>query len=179
MSRLFMVVGPSGAGKDTLIAGAVRLHPELHWARRVITRPEVAGGEPFEGVTPAEFERRRAEFALSWQAHGLSYGVPFAEVAVPGRDVVINGSRGAMAAALAAFPDLILLRVTAPLPILAERLAARGRESAVNILARLSRASDDLDPAIPVIDIVNDSTPEIGVSRLLAALYPKGTRDSR
>ena len=44
--RLFVVVGASGAGKDTLIAGALAADPRLHWARRVITRPAVAGGEP-------------------------------------------------------------------------------------------------------------------------------------
>ena len=54
--RLFLVVGPSGAGKDTLLAGAVAADPRLHWARRVITRPETAGGEPFEGVTEAVFD---------------------------------------------------------------------------------------------------------------------------
>ena len=165
-----MVVGPSGAGKDTLIAGAVRLRPALHWARRVITRPEVAGGEPFEGVTEAEFEQRRAagEFALTWRAHGLCYGVPFAELVAP--DVVINGSRGAMAAILAALPHAVVLRISAPDAVLAERLAARGRESRADILARLVRAKDDLDPSIAVVDVVNDQTPEIGVARFLAAL---------
>ena len=81
--RLFVVVGASGAGKDTLLAGAVKADPTLYWARRVITRPEVSGGEPFEGVDRASFDARRAagEFALNWEAHGLSYGVPKAELA--------------------------------------------------------------------------------------------------
>lgn len=178
--RLFIVVGPSGAGKDTLIAGAKALHPDLHWARRVITRAEVSGGEPFEGVSLAEFDRRcdAGEFALHWQAHGLSYGVPRAEIAPrdKGCDVMINGSRGAMAAALQAFPDLTVLRISAPSHILAERLAARGRESKEDILARLARASYELDAGIAVIDIANDASPEVGVARLLSALYPKGAR---
>ena len=180
LGRLFIVVGPSGAGKDTLIAGAKMLRPDLHWARRVITRAEVAGGEPFEGVSLAEFDQRldQGEFALHWQAHGLSYGVPQAEIAPrdQGRDVLINGSRGAMAAALAAFPDMIVLRISAPSHILAERLAARGRESKEDIMARLARASYELAADIPVIDIANDASPEVGVARLLSALYPKGAR---
>lgn len=181
--RLFIVVGPSGAGKDTLIAGAKVLRPDLHWARRVITRAEVAGGEPFEGVSLVAFQARQAagDFALHWQAHGLLYGVPFAEIAPrdAGRDVLINGSRGAMAAALAAFPDLTVLRISAPSHILAERLAARGRESKEDILARLARASYELDAEIPVIDIANDASPDVGVARLLTALYPNGARASR
>jgi len=178
--RLLIVVGPSGAGKDTLIAGAKALRPDLHWARRVITRAEVAGGEPYEGVSLADFDARRdaGEFALHWQAHGLSYGVPFAEIRPldAGHDVLINGSRGAMAAALAAFPELTVLRISAPSHILAERLAARGRESKEDILARLARASYDLDARIPVIDITNDASPEVGVARLLSALYPNLAR---
>ena len=99
--RLFLVVGPSGAGKDTLLAGAMAADPRLHWARRVITRPESAGGEPFEGATEAEFAERLAqgEFALHWDAHGLRYGVPFAELP-QGRDVIVNGSRAAIPQAL-------------------------------------------------------------------------------
>ena len=76
--RLFFVVGPSGAGKDTLLSGAIAADPALHWVRRVITRPESAGGEPFEGVSAPEFAARlaRGDFALHWDAHGLRYGVP-------------------------------------------------------------------------------------------------------
>ena len=75
--RLVAIVGPSGAGKDTLIAGAVAARPDLVWARRTITRP-ATGNEPSEAVSEAEFERRRAAgaFAFWWTAHGLSYGIP-------------------------------------------------------------------------------------------------------
>ena len=145
MGRLFVVVGPSGAGKDTLLAGAVAAEPRLHWARRVITRPSSAGGEPFEGVNETEFAARlaRGEFALHWQAHGLHYGVPSVELAplAQGRDVVVNGSRAALAEAQVAFPDLIVLHITAPLDVLADRLAARGRETRADIAARLARAA--------------------------------------
>lgn len=169
--RLFLVVGPSGAGKDTLLAGAMAADPRLHWARRVITRPESAGGEPFEGATEAEFAERLAqgEFALHWDAHGLRYGVPFAELP-QGRDVIVNGSRAAIPQALAAFPALKVIHITAPVAILADRLAARGRESRDEIAARLSRADLSLPADLPVIEIVNDASPETGAARLLQAL---------
>ena len=54
--RLILVVGPSGAGKDTLIDAAVARRAGLARARRVVTRPEEAGGEDFEAVTPERFE---------------------------------------------------------------------------------------------------------------------------
>ncbi len=174
--RLFVVVGPSGAGKDTLLAGAKAADPNLHWARRVITRPATPGGEPFEGVDARTFDDRlqRGDFALHWEAHGLRYGVAHDELALlsQNRDVLVNGSRAALGAAQAAFPGLVVIRITAPSAVLVERLAARGRESRDQIDARLQRASYDLPEGLTVIDIANDATPEMGVQRLLAALQP-------
>ena len=176
--RVFAVVGPSGAGKDTLLAGAVAASPSLRWARRTITRPEAAGGEPFEGVKLEEFEflSGAGAFALEWPAHGLRYGIRTTEFAalLDGADVLFNGSRGAIPLALDRFPSLTVLRISAPSKCLAERLAARGRETVAQIEARLARASFDVPEGIPVIDIANDATPEIGVKRLLAALQPRG-----
>ena len=180
--RLFAVVGPSGAGKDTLLAGICHGRGAAggpHWVRRAITRPESAGGEPFEGVTEAEFLRREAAgvFALVWRAHGLAYGIPHRELAplAEGRDVVFNGSRAALAQAAAVFPGLAVIHVTAPAAVLAARLAGRGRESAAQIDARLSRAVDDIPPGLPVIEIVNDGSVQTGIDRLRAALQPNGT----
>ena len=172
--RVFLVVGPSGAGKDTLLAGAAAADPRLHWARRVITRDSVAGGEPFEGVSEAAFKSRLKanEFALHWQAHGLCYGVPVAEFKPleDGRDVLINGSRAALSATLAAFPGLRVIQISAPMWILADRLSLRGRESHADIIARLQRATYALPEGVAAIEICNDATLEDGVAKLLHAL---------
>jgi ribose 1,5-bisphosphokinase len=170
---IFAIVGPSGAGKDTLIAGAMAARPDLTLVRRVITRPSDAGGEDFEGVTEAEFATRKAagEFAVDWQAHGLHYGIPRAQTLGPG-PILFNGSRAALAAAKAAFPDLRVILVTAPDAILAARLAQRGRESLDDIAARLARADFALPQGITATTVLNDSTPAIGIARLMAALQP-------
>lgn len=171
MPGLFAVVGPSGAGKDTLIAGARVVRPDLVVVRRVITRPEAAGGEDFEGVSVAEFATREAagEFALDWRAHGLSYGIPAAQLD-PARDVLFNGSRVALPAAQSRFPGLVVVLVTAPIAVLADRLALRGRETAADIAARLERAGFDLPPGLSLRKVVNDGSPEQGITRFLAAL---------
>ncbi len=170
---IFAIVGPSGAGKDTLIEGAMAARPDLALVRRVITRPTGAGGEDFEGVTEAEFATRhaRGDFALSWQAHGLSYGIPETQVAGPG-DILFNGSREALPAALTRFPDLRVILVTAPDAVLASRLAARGRETPDVIRDRLTRAAFRLPDGVAATTVLNDTTAEVGIARLLAALHP-------
>jgi ribose 1,5-bisphosphokinase len=174
MTDLFAIVGPSGAGKDTLIAGAIAARPDLTLVRRVITRPEAAGGEDFEGVSGAEFARRRdaGDFALDWQAHGLCYGLPKAQLAMDG-GVIFNGSRAALPLALQRFPHLRVIVITAPDAILAQRLAARGRETEADIRQRLARAAFTLPKDIPARIVTNDATPAEGVARLLSALQPE------
>lgn len=171
---IFAIVGPSGAGKDTLIRGALAARPDLRLVRRVITRPTEAGGEDFEGVTPEDFAHRKArgDFALTWEAHGLSYGIPRDQIAGPG-DVIFNGSRAALPAAVCVFPGLRVILVTAPDHILATRLAARGRETARDIRDRLSRAAFEMPEGIGFQTVVNDASPEVGAARLLAALQPE------
>lgn len=168
---LIAVVGPSGAGKDTLMAAAVKVRPDLCVVRRVITRPETAGGEDFEGVTRQEFAARKAagQFALDWQAHGLSYGIPRDQLDRPG-PILFNGSRAMLGAAMQQFPGLRVLLVTAPTAVLAARLAARGRESVADIAARLERAAFDLPAGMTASEVINDGTPATGAIRFLAAL---------
>jgi phosphonate metabolism protein PhnN/1,5-bisphosphokinase (PRPP-forming) len=170
---IFAVVGPSGAGKDTLIRGALATRPDLRLVRRVITRPTEAGGEDFEGVSAQEFllRRERGEFALHWEAHGLSYGIPKVQLDGAG-DVLFNGSRAALPLALEAFPHLRVIMVTAPNAILAQRLALRGREDPADIEARLKRASFTLPSQIVAETVINDSTTDVGIARFLAALQP-------
>ena len=107
--RLFLIVGPSGAGKDTVIARlAAQAAPGdgVMIARRAITRPPHPGdAERHVPVTPDAFARLRAAgaFALDWESHGLRYGVG-AEVRAwlaAGMTVVANGSRAALPQALA------------------------------------------------------------------------------
>jgi phosphonate metabolism protein PhnN/1,5-bisphosphokinase (PRPP-forming) len=169
------VVGPSGAGKDTLMAGArARLSGDarFRFVRRAITRPAEAGGEEHEALTEAEFAARRLQggFALWWAAHGLLYGIPrdVEDDLAGGRVVVANLSRHALPAAASRYP-LLVLEITAPVPVRASRLAARGREAAEDIAARLSREAG-LPPGLDVETVCNDADVASGVERVLAAL---------
>ena len=123
-------------------------------------------------VSEQTFEARAqaGEFALSWRAHGLRYGIP-ADITISlAQDqlVVANVSRAVIAEASQRFP-VSVIEIAAPADILARRLAARGREDAVDIARRLSRA---IQLPLPVERerIVNDGTIEQGVRKLVAAI---------
>ena len=173
MSRIFALVGPSGVGKDTLLARVAPGLPGLHVVRRVVTRAPEAGGEDHEAVTPAEFEdqRRAGRFALHWQAHGLHYGIPQAEL-TRAPVTVFNGSRKHLAAAAAAVPGLEVIHVTATRAALAARLAARGRETAADIAARLDRAAEPLPPGLCLHVIDNSGDLDTAAAALRALLQP-------
>ncbi|QUS37003.1 AAA family ATPase [Falsirhodobacter algicola] len=167
--KVFAVVGASGAGKDTLLAALQARRSDLTVLRRVITRPERPGDEPFEGVDPATFAARAAagDFALIWEAHGLRYAVPRPK-GVAGT-VLFNGSRSRLGDAARAFAGLEVIHVTAPLEIRAARLAARGREDPDDMRRRLRRAAP-LPPGLTVHEIDNGGPLDHAVAAALAVL---------
>ncbi len=143
---MIVVVGPSGAGKDSVIADALhRLEGRLAvtLVRRAITRPADAGGEAHEAMSPDDFRARDAQggFAVAWQAHGLAYGIPAETIAAceEGQTLIANGSRAVLARFEAVYPRLAIVNIVARPDIIAERLASRGRESAAEIRRRLER----------------------------------------
>lgn len=143
--RFIAIVGPSGVGKDSVMQTMSQAEPSLHLVRRVITRPSDAGGEKIEGVSRAEFDARRnaGAFALWWQAHGLSYGIP-AEIdglLETGTDVIANLSRSVLEQALKRFERCEICLLTASIDVLQSRLENRGREDRAEIAKRLERAT--------------------------------------
>jgi ribose 1,5-bisphosphokinase len=168
---LVLVVGPSGAGKDTLLGmarSALAHDHRVRFVRRVITRPAEAGGEDHEPISEAAFGAR--SFALQWQAHGLRYGIPadIAEDLSCGRAVVANVSRGVIVEAAERYPTRVI-EITAPPHILAQRLAARGRETEDDVAKRLSRTVP-IPCHIPVERIVNDRTLPEAADQFISAL---------
>lgn len=140
------VVGPSGAGKDSLIAHArssLAGEGAVEFVRRVVTRPSDAAAEDHDSLSEDEFAgaEARGDFALSWRAHGLRYGLPASvdRSVESGHVVVANLSRAVIPALVGRYRNVIVVEVTAKPEILAARIAARGRESAAEAAARLAR----------------------------------------
>jgi ribose 1,5-bisphosphokinase len=161
--RLVLVVGPSGAGKDTLIGLAKVACADdrnIVFPRRVITR-EASASEDNEEVSVGTFKEAlaRGEYAVHWEAHGHCYALPRAidDELRAGHTVVANVSRTVVAAMRRAYANVLVVSITAPPNVLAARLAMRGRGSDGKIEHRLHRTLDEA-AAAPDVTIVNASS---------------------
>jgi ribose 1,5-bisphosphokinase len=169
--RLVLVVGPSGAGKDTLIGlarAACGDDGNIVFPRRVVTRAATSF-EDNEQVSPEVFRRAQArgDFAVHWEAHGHCYALPRAidgDIRA-GRTVVANVSRGVVDTMRRAYAAVVVVSITAPPEILAERLAARARDSDGKIADRLNRAVES-GVAAPDVIITNVGDAEDHARRL-------------
>jgi ribose 1,5-bisphosphokinase len=178
--RLVLVVGPSGAGKDTLIAyarAACRGDASVVFPARVVTRPpSVFEGNEF--MPPSAFEQAAANgaFAIWWSAHGHMYGIPLAvdfDIEA-GRTVVCNVSRTAVGAVRGRYANVVTVLVTAPADVLQTRLAARERASDGRVSDRMRRLELTDGKLRPDVIINNVGNPESGARKLVDTLHASG-----
>src|SRR5262249_28634356 len=143
--NLVLIVGASGAGKDSLIEYArARLQGDGRFAfvRRSVTRHSSIGEQSLF-MTPAEFDSafEAGAFALVGRSHGLGYGIPegVRGAVAAGRVVVANVSRTVLPLAAAVARQRTVVEITVRPDVLAARLAARERETKQEIATRLAR----------------------------------------
>lgn len=174
--RIIAVVGPSGVGKDSVMAGLASADPSLHLVRRTITRAPDLGGEVYDAVSVAEFNdlASAGHFAVHWGAHDLLYGIPASiqTVLAKGQDCLANFSRAALLAGDAAFARFCVLNITARPETLVARLSTRGRESEAQIAKRLAHAGKPLPDGLNVMTVSNDGALDDTVATALSLLQP-------
>ena len=172
------LVGPSGAGKDTLLQGAanaLKHRPDICFTRRVITRPRDGVTEDHDTLTEAAFDAQEAGggFCLSWRAHGLAYGLPVSvlQQIENGSLVIANISRAVLGQAASVFPRMAIISIDADPTILARRIAARGRETEAQAAHRIARRVPlDAPPGAPIHKIDNSGSLEAATTALVLAL---------
>ena len=164
-ARVVYVMGPSGAGKDSVLRYARReldgRYPVL-FAHRYITRPQGDDIEDYIALSPGEFELRRAHglFAFDWDAYGWRYGIG-AEIdlwCAAGLIVVIDGSRHHFIEHRATLAQVLPVLITAPAETLRQRLIARKREAPAAVEKRLER-SRALQPVAPTLVTIDNGGP--------------------
>jgi phosphonate metabolism protein PhnN/1,5-bisphosphokinase (PRPP-forming) len=174
---LIVIVGASGSGKDTLInwlREKLETRPDILFVRRTVTRTADSGLEDHDTMSEADFGAAEAagRFSVTWNAHGLRYGLPAAvhDHMRGGGIAIANGSRKALPDIRAQFGNLSVIHLTVDTDVLAERLAARGRESAAEIKGRLERAAMDHDIGPGDVELDNSGPIHIAGNRVVSLL---------
>lgn len=174
---LFLVVGPSGVGKNTLIAEAraKSLGDESTvFPRLYITQPEDERSDAHIPLSDELFESMlsRGAMVLEWRTRKLRYGVPkaVAQHLERGRNVVVNVSRTVVNEARARFSPVKVLYITVDETTLAQRLKTRGRERNGDIKLHVQRAQEYLINGDDVCMIDNSGDLAETLSSLLAII---------
>lgn len=169
-SKLFVVSGPSGAGKGTLVALVRKQLPGLGLTVSATTRSPREGeidGVSYYFLTPDEFERRveAGEFIEWAHVHGHCYGTLASEVErnlVQGSSLILEIDVQGALQVRERMPEAVLIFIKPPsLEVLAERLRKRGTETEASLELRLSNAKAELALADRYDEIVvNDDLDE-------------------
>ena len=176
---LFVVSGPSGGGKSTLIHRVLREVPGLRFSVSHTTRARRASekdGRDYHFVRTDVFQRMIARGAfLEWaKVHGHLYGTSRTEVARRRGDVLLDidvqGARQ-VRAALGATGEAAFIFVTPPsYRELARRLRARGEDDAEAMARRLRNARDEMRSAGQFDYVVINDDLETAVAELKAVV---------
>ena len=153
MARVFVITGPSGVGKGTLIRGLMERLPQLELSVSATTRPPRPGerdGVDYHFLTRAEFERRVAtgEFVEHADYAGRSYGTLRSELderVRAGAPVVLEIEVQGARQVRAAVPDAGQVFIAPPsLEDLRTRLIGRGTDDPEEVERRLRVAAEEL-----------------------------------
>ena len=174
--RLFVVTGPSGAGKGTLIRALVGRRPDLAVAVSATTRerrPNEADGREYTFLTEDEFQRRvEAGDFLEHVTYvsGHRYGTLKDEVeriVGEGRSPILELETQGAKEVQATAPDAVTIFVQAPsFGELERRLRERDTESAGEIGERLALARRQADEADDFDHVVTNDDVERAVGEL-------------
>ncbi|HMD01482.1 MAG TPA: guanylate kinase [Candidatus Baltobacteraceae bacterium] len=151
---LFVVSGPSGAGKDTVVEGLRRRMPQVRYSVSATTRPpreHERSGEAYFFLDRPAFEQKRAlgDFLETKEYNGHLYGTPRSfveETLAAGYDVIVKPEVTGALAIKRAFPAAVLVFLLPDrFSYLQQRLTERRTESAEEIAARLAIAHHELE----------------------------------
>jgi guanylate kinase len=166
MARVFVITGPSGVGKGTLIRGLMRRFPELELSVSATTRPPRAGerdGVDYYFLEPEEFERliSAGEFVEHADYAGRRYGTLRSELEDrlrAGTPVVLEIEVQGARQIRERMPEARQIFIAPPsLEALRARLVGRGTNTPEDVERRLQTAREELEaePEFPHV-VIND-----------------------
>jgi len=160
---LFLVIGNSGSGKDSIIKGTIEKYtrdkPSIHLVQRYITRPP-SETENNISITLDEFRKMKKEnqFALTWNIYGLHYGVSIEidDWLKSGDLVLVNVSRTIIKDVRKIYKNVKVVFIQVPLEVSVERLKRRARENQKYLEERIERARNN--QTFPNADFIVDNS---------------------
>ena len=166
MGKVFVITGPSGVGKGTLIELLLERVPQLELSVSATTREPRSGeedGRDYHFLTPDEFDQRveAGDFLEHATYSGNRYGTLRQEVErrlSEGRSVVLEIEVQGARQVRVAMPEAVLIFIAPPDPAaLRQRLEGRGTDSQEAIERRLRTAEIELEAQAEFAHvIVND-----------------------
>ncbi|MFX1567634.1 MAG: hypothetical protein ACFFCV_04615 [Promethearchaeota archaeon] len=166
---LFLIIGNSGSGKDSIINGVVQKFPshlkQIYAPKRFITR-KPSETEQNISISTREFRilEEEGNFALSWHIYGLDYGVPIEIEKYLANDhlVIINVSRTIVAEAKGKYKNVKVIFIKVPFEISYQRIKDRKRETEDLMKERIERAR--MNQNFPEADFVLDNSGDLNNS---------------
>jgi phosphonate metabolism protein PhnN/1,5-bisphosphokinase (PRPP-forming) len=163
---LFLVVGNSGSGKDSIMMGAIKkLPPELKEAfltKRYITRPPSEFEDNYT-ITSEKYKEmeEQGKFALEWHIYHLDYGVPIEidDWLKGGHPVFVNVSRTIIKEARELYENIKVVFIEVPFDITLQRVKNRGREKGKLLDERIERAK--ANQKFPDADFIVDNSGDL------------------
>ena len=174
---LVLVVGPSGAGKDSIIRGAKTFYAndeQFVFPRRIVTRKADVSAEDHDSISEMAFALGVAkdDYAVWWIAHGNGYALPISidDDIREGRTVIFNCSRTVVSEVHKTYPKVVVVDIQVSASHLIERIVARGRESRDEAILRVARVVPPLPNETVNFPIRNDGTLEMAISEFCGLL---------
>ncbi|MFX0034763.1 MAG: phosphonate metabolism protein/1,5-bisphosphokinase (PRPP-forming) PhnN [Candidatus Hermodarchaeota archaeon] len=163
LGTLFLVVGNSGSGKDSIISGIIENYPsslkKIYAPKRYITRSP-SKFEKNISLSTEEFREleKKGKFALTWHIYGLDYGISkdIEDYLKKGHPVIINVSRTVIYKAREKYENVKVVFIEVPFEITYQRIKDRKRESEDFLKERIERARNN--PKFPEADYIIDNS---------------------
>lgn len=175
-SKLFVISGPSGAGKGTLVAKLLKATPDLKRSVSATSRPKRPGeieGQDYYFLTEKEFEQRRLqkEFLESATVHNYLYGTLYEEVKrdlLEGKNVILEIDVQGALQVKKKIPDSVLVFIQPPSIVeLRNRLRKRRTEKPVDFTKRIEAAEEEIKAACNYDYVVVNDEVERAVKELI------------
>ena len=166
LGTLFLIVGNSGSGKDSIISGVIKEYPsnlkKVYAPKRYITRSP-SEFESNTSVTKNQFKEleEKGVFAFIWHIYELDYGIPkdFEELLEKGHPVIINVSRTVIEIARKMYKKTKVVFIEVPFEIILQRIRDRKRETKEFLKKRIERAKQNQKPSL--VDFIVDNSGEL------------------